>query len=165
MPYKDKEQQKLNQKKFYLKHKDDPEFKRKNREYAKKTYDKYALKNRDKILERRRAGYIELVKNNPAKKCWIAAKSRSVRKGLEFNLSIEDIIIPEFCPVLGIPLFFSAGKKTDNTPSVDRVDNSKGYVKGNVRVISNKANTLKSSMSLEELKKIVQYIEDHLKEN
>lgn len=59
-------------------------------------------------------------------------KQRCKRTGLPFNLTLEDLRIPEICPVLGIEMFYS-GQKTDNTPEIDRIVPSKGYVSGNVR--------------------------------
>lgn len=88
------------------------------------------------------------------------AKQRAKEKNLEFNINISDIIIPEFCPALGVPLIRAKGKPDNNSPTLDRIDNSKGYVKGNIQVISHRANTLKSNGSLHELKKITQYMEE-----
>jgi hypothetical protein len=85
---------------------------------------------------------------------WVEAKRRAKSKDMEFSISFEDIIIPELCPLLGIPLRSGRGKgigPTDNAPSLDRINQSRGYVKGNVWVISNRANRLKSDASLEEL--------------
>ena len=81
---------------------------------------------------------------------WTNARGRYKRKNLDFNISIEDIIIPEKCPILGISLFFS-NDKTYNTPSLDRIDNTKGYVKDNIRVVSLRANFLKSDSTFEEI--------------
>ena len=88
-----------------------------------------------------------------------SAKSRARQKKLEFNLTLDDVTIPEFCPVLGIKLERSANVAGDNSPSLDRIDNSKGYIKGNVAVISWRANTLKSSGTEEEIKKVLRYME------
>lgn len=81
------------------------------------------------------------------------AKSRAMTKGLEFDLEKSDIIIPEYCPILGIKLEHFSGHSggRPNSPALDRVDNSKGYVKGNVIVISHLANMMKSSANREEL--------------
>ena len=79
--------------------------------------------------------------------------------GYEFNLSVDDIQIPEICPVLGIPVFVVDGVMGDNSPSLDRLDPSKGYVKGNVNVISWRANNLKKDASTDELKLIIAYME------
>ena len=82
-----------------------------------------------------------------------AAKSRAKKKNLAFNLELSDIVIPEFCPVFGVKLEKASGKTStrDNSPSLDRIRPEKGYVKGNVWVISNKANTMKSNATVEEL--------------
>lgn len=91
-----------------------------------------------------------------------AAKHRAKKYGLDFNIDSSDIIIPEVCPVLGIPIFKTNNQCRDNSASLDRIDNSKGYVKGNVCVISFRANQLKNCGTLEEHKKIVRYIESML---
>lgn len=80
------------------------------------------------------------------------AKQRSRRNGRECTISIEDIVIPERCPILDIPLSFDpgSGRRNGNAPSLDRIDNSKDYVKGNIAVISDAANLLKNTRSREE---------------
>lgn len=80
------------------------------------------------------------------------------KRGHEINIREEDIVIPEFCPVLGIPLEMGTRKAKDNSPSLDRVDSSKGYVKGNVRVISWRANRLKSDATIGEVAAILAYM-------
>lgn len=72
--------------------------------------------------------------------------------GLE--LDPEDLIIPELCPLLGIPLKVYTGKRGahKDSASVDRIDNTKGYVKGNVWVISHQANTMKSGATKQQLR-------------
>ena len=88
----------------------------------------------------------------PAGALWSAAKNRATRAHLPFNIQHGDIWIPECCPVLRIPLLWSAGGRTDNTPSLDRIQPALGYVVGNVEVISWRANRLKSDASLAELR-------------
>ena len=101
-------------------------------------------------------------KNNPEKYIFQTAKSRAKKKGVEFNISLEDIVIPSSCPVLGIPLFIEEGfygkGKNPNNPSLDRIDPNKGYIKGNVQVISWRANDLKKNGTLEEFKKLVEFL-------
>jgi hypothetical protein len=46
--------------------------------------------------------------------------------------------------------------------SLDRVDNTKGYIPGNVRVISRKANLMKSSLTLDVLEKLIKYIKNEI---
>lgn len=99
-------------------------------------------------------------RGNPRRSYCLAAKNRARRQNVPFDLDPEDIIFPETCPVLGIPLIFSRGGRTNNTPSIDRKIPSIGYVKGNIRVISWRANRLKNDATLEELKKLVEYLED-----
>ena len=79
------------------------------------------------------------------------AKYRAKLKGLEFNIDISDIVIPEYCPVLKIKLYPSKVACKANSPSIDRIDPTIGYVKGNIQVISHKANSMKHSANVEEL--------------
>lgn len=87
------------------------------------------------------------------------AKRRAKLNGLEFNLTGEDIIIPERCPVLDIKLQHNK-TLSDTSPSLDRIDTNKGYVKGNVMIISFRANRIKNDASLEELEKILKYVKN-----
>jgi len=106
--------------------------------------------------------YMEL---DPRQKMVYAARNRARIAGLECTITKDDIEIPETCPVLGIPLFarIGAGRsnrdQVENSPSLDRIDNSKGYVPGNIAVISMRANMIKNNATLAELKAIVAYIE------
>lgn len=83
----------------------------------------------------------------PVGKIYNRAKSRANKKGIEFNIELSDIVIPDVCPVLKLKEF---------TPSIDRIDPSKGYIKGNIRIISNRANMLKNNASVEELELILE---------
>lgn len=77
------------------------------------------------------------------------AKSRAQKKGVEFSLKISDIVIPDICPILGTPMA---------SPSLDRTDPKKGYVRGNVKVVSHRGNMLKSNATPEEAKKVLAYL-------
>lgn len=83
-------------------------------------------------------------RKNPEVELYRRVKTRARKQGLDFDLSLSDIVIPEFCPVLHIPLFIGEGIASPNSPSMDRIDPKKGYTKDNVQVISYKANTMKS---------------------
>lgn len=83
------------------------------------------------------------------------AKAHAKRKHIAFNITIEDLNIPDECPVLKIPMFLESPDK-QNSPSIDKIKPERGYIKGNVRVISYRANTLKSNGTLEEMIKIVE---------
>lgn len=97
---------------------------------------------------------------SPEVKMYRRAKSRARQNGLSFTISKEDIEIPSHCPVLGIPLEVHRGISggRDNSPALDRIDNSKGYEKGNIVVISHLANMMKSSASPEYLIKFSEWV-------
>jgi len=86
-------------------------------------------------------------------------KNRAKEIGQPFNLTRADIIVPDVCPVLGIPIQKGSAGFHPNSPSVDRFDSTKGYVSGNVNVISWRANALKRDGTLDEFRKIVAYLE------
>jgi hypothetical protein len=82
-----------------------------------------------------------------------------------FNLAFEDIEWSAFCPVLGIQLdYFPTQKRQDNSPEFDKVIPERGYVKGNVKIISARANRLKDNGTMDEHFQIAWYIQEHLKE-
>ena len=87
------------------------------------------------------------------------AKTRAREKGLMFNLHYDDIQIPNLCPVLKIPLIPSEGM-SDGSPSLDRMIPYLGYTKGNVKVISMKANRIKTDATSNEIKAVLQYVID-----
>ena len=88
------------------------------------------------------------------------AKQRCKFSGREFDLQVSDIVIPDVCPILGIPLNMNSGKSGayKNSPSLDRIDNNKGYIKDNIHVISQLANAMKGGASNEELHKFADWI-------
>lgn len=85
------------------------------------------------------------------------AKQRAKRAGLPFSLRPSDIQVPEICPVLGIPLFRTPVKPSEHSPTIDRIDNSKGYEPGNIVVVSYRANRLKSDATLLELNRLAAF--------
>lgn len=93
------------------------------------------------------------------------AKARAKRSGVEFDIDIEDVVIPTRCPILDIELYPGVGKRSDNSPSLDRIDNSRGYVKGNVAVISWKANNLKKDLTEQHLELLLRYVKGELYES
>jgi|DEB0MinimDraft_10_1074344.scaffolds.fasta_scaffold62231_2 hypothetical protein len=92
-------------------------------------------------------------KEHPEYFLWKSAKKRAREKGRDFDITPDDIIIPEFCPYLGIPISHEVGGKSrrPGSPSLDRIDSARGYVKGNILVCSWRANNIKSDATLNEL--------------
>jgi len=84
------------------------------------------------------------------------AKVRAIKKGMVFDIDINDIIIQNECPVLKKPYI----RHTDMAPSLDRIDNSKGYIKGNVVVMSVRANRLKGDYTIDEFESIISFLKE-----
>lgn len=126
--------------------------------YGKRFYEnnkEAALEHSSKTRKKSRAAH-------PEKYLLWGARDRAKSKGLPFNLELEDIFIPELCPVFNKPLKVNEGGRSHNpySPSLDRVIPSLGYVKGNVQVISLRANKMKSDASFEELKLFSDWIQN-----
>jgi hypothetical protein len=93
------------------------------------------------------------------KTMWWRAKKRAEQKGIHFDIELSDIIIPEVCPVFGFKFEVGSGKgPSDKSPSIDRIDCKKGYVKGNIQIISFKANKIKSDCSINDIEKVLSYL-------
>lgn len=99
---------------------------------------------------------VERYRKNPIKKILSNLKTRSKSGGYPFDLDEDDIIIPDFCPVLGIPII--PNSNSDNSPSVDKFISTLGYVKGNVFVISKRANRIKCDANIEEIEKLLNWM-------
>lgn len=135
----------------------------------------------DELLVRERAAralfrqhHPELVKRDKdRRKTWkthivARARYRARKKGIEATITAADLIWPTHCPVLGIRLNYrqyagegGQGHEPDR-PSLDRWDNAKGYIPGNVFVVSYRANALKSDATAEELQKVAAYAKSGL---
>ena len=94
-----------------------------------------------------------------------AAKSRAKKKGWEFNIDLDYLyaIAPEKCPVDGREFDWERKLENDNTlllsiPSLDRIDSTKGYIKGNIAIIGDQWNRWKNNMNLDDLHKLMQYV-------
>lgn len=80
-------------------------------------------------------------------------KFMAKKRNIEFNLHYTDLELPEYCPLLGMKLTYRR-ESEQNHPShasLDRIDNTKGYIKGNVIVISRMANAMKNCANFEQL--------------
>lgn len=97
-------------------------------------------------------------RRNPERELLQSARQRAKRAGLPFDLTIDDINIPAVCPVLGTPLVKGEGYMSGASPSLDKIVPSRGYVRGNVSVISMRANRLKSDATADELARLWAYV-------
>ena len=91
------------------------------------------------------------------KKMFNRAKHRAKLRGWEFNIELTDIDIPTHCPVFGQLLVYG---DIDWTYSIDRKDSTKGYVKDNITIISNRANRAKNDLTISEVRALLKYMEE-----
>lgn len=136
------------------------EFRKSKGHYAEKS-NLWHKENRQILSERSR----EYWNRNPEKRMLNAARRTAKVKNLPFDIDLSDIIIPEICPVLGIKIEKVGGERTASSPSLDRIIPNKGYTKGNVMVISWRANRIKADASLSELKAILAFYEQLILED
>lgn len=115
------------------------------KEYRNQKVREYRLRYPERVKE----SLAKSRKNFPERKLFNAAKNRAKTKGLEFTICKEDISIPKTCPLLGVELSMWGDK--DYSPSLDRLDNTKGYTPDNIWVVSFKANRMKNTASKAEL--------------
>lgn len=87
------------------------------------------------------------------------AKNRAKQLGVPFALTLDDVEIPSHCPVLGLKLQLGLRQMIDASPSLDRLIPERGYVPGNVFVISQRANFIKNIGTAEEHRLVAAYIE------
>lgn len=87
------------------------------------------------------------------------ARYRAEKNGVEFSITVDDILIPMYCPILDIKLEVGEGTSGPFSPTLDRIDNEKGYTPDNIWVVSNLANMMKSKASRTELIKFAEWIE------
>lgn len=147
---------------------------RRHREERKAEVKVRRAKNPEKTKENRRALYAlnldtarassrryqqRIRAEEPERALWVRARQRAAVKGMAFTIELADVVIPERCPLLDVPLRRSIGKRDAFSPSLDRIDNAKGYIPGNVHVISYRANTLKNNGNLDELRTLVSNLE------
>jgi len=98
-------------------------------------------------------------KRDEARRLYESAKKRAAFKGLAFTITVDDIVIPENCPVFGEPLLPpSLCGPNPMMPSIDRIDCRRGYEPGNVQVMSHRANTLKNDASIAELEALLAFL-------
>lgn len=90
---------------------------------------------------------------------FLLARKSAAKRGLAFTISEDDIQIPRECPIFGTPFTAPLGGSRNTGPSIDRIDSSRGYVPGNVHVISFRANRIKNDATSAELRAIADYLD------
>lgn len=172
MPYKDPVVRKEKSREYSARWvKENPErvkaYTKAHRERRAEANRKYKEANPEKVAAAKRAwfdanpAYLQgYYVRNRAKYMLAMARRRAAKAGVPFSLTEADIEMPAVCPVLGIEIRVDArGGFNPHSPSVDRLVPALGYVPGNVRVISNRANLLKRDATLDELRALVAYVE------
>lgn len=137
------------------------------RRYREKNKEKVKASGREtkrKFRARDRKYYNNLCQNwrldNPENVLLYGARERAKRRQIECTITVDDIVIPELCPVFGSPLIKNAGRGPgDNSPTLDRRDPRKGYTPDNIWVISAKANRIKNDATIEELKLVLEALQ------
>lgn len=114
----------------------------------------YRRENKATLKKKKRKYYVD----NHNRRLFQSAKERAAKRGLAFEITLEDIVIPEKCPIFGIPLCKGEGAMHDGSPTLDRIDNTRGYTKDNIHVISWKANKLKGDGTSHDLMVLAQYL-------
>lgn len=125
-----------------------------NKDAVLENVKQYRDSNRETIKEKGREYYRRKLKNRILN----AAKARARKFGYEFNITEEDVIIPKYCPLLGVEMFVAEGRQGSkkNSFSLDRIDSTKGYIKGNVWVISMLANSMKSDGTFDDFQRMAE---------
>lgn len=148
-----------------------------SREYRKGNED-YLLKRRIKYYENEKTNElknrIQRKQDNPLKiRCqYLRAgmRDRARKKNLDYD---KDFFTVEYlmkrleenpnCECCKVPLdigFKEDRKFHDNSPSIDRVDSTKGYIKGNVAILCWRCNKHKQDSTSEELRIIADFMDN-----
>jgi hypothetical protein len=117
-------------------------------------HQQWWLKNKYRYKESRIEYEKVYRENHQDKRLLNICRNRAKKNGIDFNLTIEDIVIPKYCPVLKKEMV-RAGRYA---PSIDRIDSNRGYVKGNIQIISKLANRMKNDADEEELKEFAKWV-------
>ena len=133
-----------------------------NAEYRTKNIEKIKEYRGDPIYRNKELAMSKLRHlKHPEKRIFYSAKKRAKENGREFSIKLSDIPdIPFVCPILGINLVPSSAN-IDEIPTLDRIDNAFGYIRGNIAIISFRANRLKADGRADEFRKIANWVQEH----
>ena len=127
--------------------------KKKEKEYHERMSAKWGDKYADK--DWRRSELYAVMREKFRNK-----KANASSAGHTWTIEFGDLEFPEVCPVLGIELDYFADGRKENSPSFDRLDSSKGYVKGNVIIMAWRANRIKNDGTAEEHRRIYEFMKN-----
>lgn len=154
MPHRDREQRLAYHRRYFQEHREEAV------EYARRNRERVNARRRERHREKRAGIQSRRITHGkthtPEYRMLLGAKKRASAAGLPFALTVHEIpSIPARCPVLGVAI--AIGGERGNSPSLDRVDPARGYVAGNVRVVSWRANRLRSDATAAELFMVADY--------
>ena len=92
---------------------------------------------------------------------WAKYRHKKNFKDSQFDLTEADLHWPIYCPALGIELLYesSHSRSIPNTATLDRIDSNLGYIKGNVQILSRKANLIKNYGTPEEVMRVATFMQ------
>ena len=140
---------------------ENPEYYEIRKEYDRRYYHTHKKECHERTSIRRR----KFRETHPERYIWMHIRNKCRKKNIPFNFEVSDIIIPKYCPILGIELKMGNLANQDNAASVDRAIPALGYVKGNVSIMSKRANTIKNDGTAEEHEKIAAFIRKMIEQN
>lgn len=129
------------------------------RKAARQRAAQWVTEHPEEAREHNRAYKKRLQQNQTNVWLFREAKRRARQLNVEFDITEDDVVVPDKCPVFGIPFGTLTGKHALDAPSLDRLDPQKGYIRGNIHVISWRANRLKYNGSLEDFRRLVAWME------
>lgn len=157
------------------------QYRLKNKERISQTQLEYRLKNKERIAKYKKEYYQRTKNQNPEyyKECYnklvsrkesnkrsfalhkfsnqkYSAKVRNIEWDLDKETMVSLIESSTHCAISGIKLVFKVGHK--HAPSIDRKNSSKGYIPGNIQVVSTIVNKMKQDLSIRDFKSICRAI-------
>lgn len=137
---------------------------RRDKDHQRERLREWRIANPERAAETRKrnnATRMDRYRANPSLYLWRTARHRAKTLGIAFDIEPEDLVIPEYCPITGDKIDVLVSNYA-NGASVDKVQNDKGYVRGNVRVISRKANRMKGDADLVHLERMIAYMKGEI---
>lgn len=131
-------------------------WKKENPDYG----SKWKAANKDRVKANARKWYTKSYETQPARWLYTRARRRAKQEGLQFDITVSDIHVPDICPALGIHLVINKNRVAANSPSLDRIEPDLGYTKGNIIVVSMLANAIKTNATPEQIIAVGEFYAD-----